>query len=77
MLVNEWTNSAAEMLAAFTAENQLATIVGQRTRGNVLGAANFKLPARYWLRLPIFGGTPPKGVHWRGKVVARMSLWRR
>ena len=55
VLVNEWTNSASEMVAAFAAENRLATVVGQRTRGNVLGAANFRLPAGYWLRLPIFG----------------------
>ena len=61
VLVNEWTNSAAEMLAAFAAENRLATIVGQRTRGNVLGAANFKLPAGYWLRLPIFGWYTSEG----------------
>ena len=33
LLVNEWTNSAAEMLANFAAENKLATIVGQKTRG--------------------------------------------
>ena len=39
VLVNEWTNSAAEMVANFAAENGLATIVGQKTRGNVLGAA--------------------------------------
>jgi carboxyl-terminal processing protease len=55
LLVNEWTNSAAEMLANFAAENKLAVVVGQKTRGNVLGAANFKLDAGYWLRLPVFG----------------------
>lgn len=61
LLVNEWTNSAAEMLANFAAENRLATIVGQKTRGNVLGAANFKLDAGYWLRLPVFGWFSSKG----------------
>lgn len=55
VLINEWTNSAAEMLAAFAAENELGTLIGQKTRGNVLGATNFRLPAGYWLRLPIFG----------------------
>ena len=30
LLVNEWTNSAAEMVAGFAAENGLATIVGKR-----------------------------------------------
>lgn len=61
LLVNEWTNSAAEMVANFAAENHLATLVGQKTRGNVLGATNFKLPGGYWLRLPIFGWFTSKG----------------
>jgi carboxyl-terminal processing protease len=61
LLVNEWTNSAAEMVANFAAENRLATLVGQKTHGNVLGATNFKLPGGYWLRLPIFGWFTSKG----------------
>jgi C-terminal processing protease CtpA/Prc len=61
MLVNEWTNSAAEMAANFAAENRLATIVGQKTRGNVLGAANFSVGGGYWLRLPVFGWFTSKG----------------
>jgi carboxyl-terminal processing protease len=31
VLVNEWTNSAAEMLAGFASENRLATVVGTKT----------------------------------------------
>jgi len=54
-LVNEWTNSAGEMVASFAKENRLATVVGTKTAGNVLGATNFKVGAGYWLRLPIFG----------------------
>ena len=61
ILVNEWTNSAAEMVASFAAENRLATIVGQKTRGNVLGAANFRVGGGYWLRLPVFGWYTSKG----------------
>jgi carboxyl-terminal processing protease len=61
VLVNEWTNSAAEMVACFAAENRLATIVGQKTRGNVLGAANFRVGSGYWLRLPVFGWFTSKG----------------
>jgi len=61
VLVNEWTNSAAEMVANFAVENKLATIVGQKTRGNVLGAANFRVGSGYWLRLPIFGWFTSKG----------------
>jgi carboxyl-terminal processing protease len=69
LLVNEWTNSAAEMVANFAAENHLATLVGQKTHGNVLGATNFKLPAGYWLRLPIFGWFTSKGHSLEGNGV--------
>jgi carboxyl-terminal processing protease len=55
LLVNEWTNSAGEMLAAFASENHLAKIVGVKTAGNVLGAVNHKVGAGYWLRVPILG----------------------
>ena len=61
ILVNEWTNSAAEMVANFASENKLATIVGQKTRGNVLGASNFRVGSGYWLRLPVFGWFTSKG----------------
>jgi carboxyl-terminal processing protease len=67
LLVNEWTNSAAEMLANFAAENQLARVIGQKTRGNVLGAANFKVGGGYWLRIPVFGWFTSKGVSIEGK----------
>jgi carboxyl-terminal processing protease len=69
VLVNEWTNSAAEMVANFAAENRLATIVGQKTRGNVLGAANFKVGGGYWLRLPVFGWFTSKGLTLEGNGV--------
>jgi C-terminal processing protease CtpA/Prc len=69
VLVNEWTNSAAEMLAAFASENQLATIVGQKTRGNVLGAANFRVGGGYWLRLPVFGWFTSRGRSLEGNGV--------
>ncbi|MGH9436682.1 MAG: S41 family peptidase, partial [Terriglobia bacterium] len=61
ILVNEWTNSAAEMATAFAAGNKLAAIVGTKTAGNVLGAANVKVGGGYWLRLPIFGWYTPEG----------------
>lgn len=69
VLVNEWTNSAAEMVANFAAENGLATIVGQKTRGNVLGAANFSVGGGYWLRLPVFGWYTSKGLSLEGNGV--------
>jgi len=69
VLVNEWTNSAAEMVANFAAENSLAIIVGQKTRGNVLGAANFRVGSGYWLRLPVFGWFTSKGHSLEGSGV--------
>jgi C-terminal processing protease CtpA/Prc len=69
VLVNEWTNSAAEMLGAFAAENRLATVVGEKTRGNVLGAVNFKVGGGYRLRLPVFGWYTSNGRSLEGNGV--------
>jgi carboxyl-terminal processing protease len=69
VLVNEWTNSAAEMVANFASENRLATVVGQKTRGNVLGAMNFKVGSGYWLRLPVSGWFTSKGCSLEGNGV--------
>jgi carboxyl-terminal processing protease len=70
LLVNQWTNSAAEMLAGFAAENGLATIVGTQTAGNVLGAANFAVGDSYWLRLPVFGWYTSTGMCLEGRGVS-------
>ena len=64
VLVNEWTNSAGEMVASFAKENGLATVIGTKTAGNVLGAANFKVGSDYFVRLPIFGW-----MTWRGECL--------
>jgi C-terminal processing protease CtpA/Prc len=64
ILVNEWTNSAGEMVASFAKENGLATVIGTKTAGNVLGAANFKVGSNYFVRLPIFGW-----MTWRGECL--------
>jgi C-terminal processing protease CtpA/Prc len=61
ILVNEWTNSAAEMVANFAQENHLATLVGTKTPGTVLGARNFDVGSGYWLRIPIFGWFTSRG----------------
>jgi carboxyl-terminal processing protease len=55
ILINEHTKSAAEMIADFAATNQLATLVGTRTAGEVLGAVNFLVGEGYRLRIPIGG----------------------
>ncbi len=69
LLVNEWTNSAAEMVTSFAVERDLATVVGTKTAGNVLGAANFKVGSGYWVRLPIFGWYTSLGESLDGKGV--------
>jgi C-terminal processing protease CtpA/Prc len=53
LLVNEYTRSAAEMIAAFARNEGVAHVVGTRTPGEVLGAANFHVGADYRLRIPI------------------------
>jgi C-terminal processing protease CtpA/Prc len=53
VLVNEYTRSAAEMIAAFAHREQVAHIIGTRTPGEVLGAANFHVGGDYRLRMPI------------------------
>ena len=55
ILVDEFTHSAAEMVASFALENRLATLVGTTTSGEVLGSANFKLTRGYRLRIPTAG----------------------
>jgi carboxyl-terminal processing protease len=61
MLVNEWTASAGEMTAAFAKDNRAAVLVGEKTRGTVLGGRNFEVGGGYWLRLSVFGWFTPQG----------------
>jgi carboxyl-terminal processing protease len=69
VLINEHTHSAAEMVASFAKQNRLATIVGIRTVGEVLGGANFKLPGGYILRMPVAGWHTWQGECIEGKGV--------
>src|SRR5882762_927040 len=69
VLINEHTHSAAEMVASFAKQNCLATLVGTRTAGEVLGGANFKLPGGYVLRLPVAGWYTWQGECIEGKGV--------
>jgi C-terminal processing protease CtpA/Prc len=62
MLVNEHTKSAAEMVASFAKENRLATLVGARTAGEVLGGATFDVGHGYKLRIPVAGWYNWEGV---------------
>ena len=69
MLINEHTCSAGEMVAAFADENRVATLVGRRTSGQVLGGANFPIENGYVLRLPAAGWFT-----WTGKVVEGVGV---
>jgi C-terminal processing protease CtpA/Prc len=61
LLVNEWTNSAGEIVAQFARDTKLAIVVGKQTRGNVLGSTTFDVGGGYRLYLPIFGWYGPSG----------------
>jgi C-terminal processing protease CtpA/Prc len=69
VLINEHTHSAAEMVASFAKQNHLATLVGTKTAGEVLGGANFKLPKGYVLRMPVAGWYTWQGECIEGKGV--------
>lgn len=47
------TASAAETIAGFAKENKLATIVGTKTPGQVLGGTRFKMGHGFVLRIPV------------------------
>jgi carboxyl-terminal processing protease len=55
LLVDESSRSGSEMVAGFAQEAKLATIVGSKTPGETLGAANFKIGEEYRLRIPLVG----------------------
>jgi C-terminal processing protease CtpA/Prc len=52
ILVNEHTVSAGEMVAAFAAENKLATIVGTETGGRLIPGSGMKVGEGYMLIMP-------------------------
>ncbi len=53
MLVNHHSASAAEIVAAFAAENKLATIVGTKTAGRLMSGGAYKVGRGYVLGLPV------------------------
>ena len=69
VLVNEKTSSAGEMAAQFAKETKLATLVGQKTAGLVLGADIFDVGYDYRLYLPVFGWYSPSGSYNEGSGV--------
>jgi carboxyl-terminal processing protease len=69
VLVNEKTSSAGEMAAQFAKDTKLATLVGQKTAGLVLGADVFDVGYNYRLYLPVFGWYSPSGSYNEGSGV--------
>lgn len=70
VLVNEHTRSAAEMIAAFARNEGVASVIGTRTPGEVLGAANFQVGSDYRLRMPVTAWYTAKGKLIEGEGVA-------
>lgn len=73
VLVNEYTRSAAEMIAAFASKEGVAKVIGTRTPGEVLGAANFHVGSDYRLRMPITAWYTASGELIEGEGVAPES----
>ena len=69
ILVNEHTSSAGEMVAAFAAENRLATIVGTKTPGRLLSGRTFRVGSGYILGLPVAAYLTWQGTIIEGKGV--------
>jgi len=69
LLVNRHTASAAEMIVAFARENDLATIVGEKTAGRLLSATSVKVGNGYRLALPT-------GAYytWKGSVLEGIPI---
>jgi carboxyl-terminal processing protease len=69
LLVNRHTASAAEMIVAFARENNLATIIGEKTAGRLLSATSVKVGNGFRLALPT-------GAYytWKGTVLEGTSI---
>jgi carboxyl-terminal processing protease len=52
LLVNRHTASAAEIIVAFARENNLATLIGEKTAGRLLSATSVKVGKGFRLALP-------------------------
>lgn len=84
ILVNEHSASATEMVAAFASEYGLATLVGVKTAGRLVGASSFKVGFGYRVALPVaayftWHGTTLEGAGIKPDVEEPLSpeaLWR-
>lgn len=69
ILMNEKTSSAGEIVVQFAKDAKLATLVGEKTAGLVLGADVFNVGYGYKLFLPVFAWYGPSGSHNEGSGV--------
>ena len=74
LLVNRHTASAAEMIVAFARENNLATIVGEKTAGRLLAATSVKVGGGFRLALPTGAYYTWKGLVLEGTPIAPDEL---
>jgi C-terminal processing protease CtpA/Prc len=69
ILVNEHSASAAEMVAAFASEYQLATLVGTTTAGRLVATSAFKVGFGYRLVMPVATYFTWQGANLEGRGV--------
>jgi carboxyl-terminal processing protease len=69
LLLNVHSTSAAEMVAAFARENQLATVVGTKTPGRLLSGSLFKVGHGFVLGLPAAAYLTWQGTLLEGKGI--------
>lgn len=69
LLVNEHSASAAEMVAAFASEYELATLVGTKTPGRLVATSAFKVGHGYRVALPVAAYYTWKGTNLEGRGV--------
>jgi C-terminal processing protease CtpA/Prc len=70
MLVNEHSASAAEMVAAFASEYQLATLIGTKTAGRLVATSAFKVGFGYRVVMPVATYFTWKGTNLEGRGLA-------
>jgi C-terminal processing protease CtpA/Prc len=69
VLVNEHTISGAEIVAGFAKDHKLATLVGTRTRGTLLGFSGFQVGQGYLLTVPV-----SNYITWEGKTFEQTGV---
>jgi C-terminal processing protease CtpA/Prc len=69
LIINEHSASSAEMVAAFAKEYRLATIVGTKTSGRLLGGGSFRVGHGYRVALPVVEYRTWRDVRLEGKGV--------